>query len=596
MIIENYKQLAFFLCFLFAYNAQNLQSLPGGSIVFSEIRGVRVEALAAGDVVTSYNQNDGSFSNVTVQQNSKFDADSIVEIKTSKGSILSAPAQLFYDDAKQDFVRADAITDQSVLFSRSLGKISCLGTIQHVIKTTCYELVLEWPHLFFATDLELLMHNYAQLLSTALEVAPKVIAEIRATFPVVAPSLQRLFDIGRMVSVVELVREQYIKKAGKPLEVVKATSLPSLEIMEERLLRDVGAFQRQYVGRNRTFDPDKYAVLGRPVSSSPPAIIGISPDPRIYHDICCNSVKFGPMFPLGVMLPTGDVLCVLYVMTFSHWEPMQPVFEWRKFGDQILKRSDPYVKTFVEFEDKTVLGQLKDFIKTWPLAVTKSLSRQAEHTSFEAMLICAEYGNFERAVYGRMFGVHALYQMSQKSIPPSLVLQAIKNAKCVATKDPARIIISDQPLDVAVVVEKSTGKVINAGKAKDATAMNEMPPEDDPDDDKEDNDDEDDNDAAYNSPEGAATRKNFEAQTENGLRRSLASVKKNRIEHIEKLAEYRKNPYVHDNKNLLKNASTSALKKQVYKTRVHELKTQIRRHKWQSFIIKSILKKRGFKS
>lgn len=579
-------------CFLSCY-ALSIQGLPGNCKILCSKRSIPIEQLAAGNAVTSYDSEIDTFPSVTIQQVSKLDVDSIIEIKTASGSILSASTQLFYDATCNDFVPASSLNNQSILISRNLTKISCTGIVQHDIKTTCYKLALDWPNVFFTSDLEVLVHNADQIIRT---IAQPLLAAARAHLPTMSPSLQRLLAVATLSGIAELIRGPSKPIPGKPLEVIKVVPLPSIETMQNHLTRDVATFQDTIARKGATFNPDNFKIhAGRWSIKDPPDILGVKPDPAIYLDICCNPFRYGPICPLAVMLPTGDVLCTLYIMMFSHWEATQPIFVWRKFGDDVLERSNRHIKIFVEFEDRKQLDLLRDFIKTWPEDVSKNLFQPDSHTGLEAEFIKSQFGNLEKIIYGTRFGIHAIRRMVQLSIPPSRIAQAIKNTTCTQAKDPERVIFLDKPSDTTVVVEKESKKIVNIGKASDTPTMDEMPPEDPEDDEDDDDNDEDDDEKIYNDPKSAVTRKSLETQSNKGLEGSKNSFDKQIEKHRTKLAEYRKNPYSCDNRNLLKNAPTTELEKNIIKERVASLKNQIRFFKWKKSITKSILRRRGFK-
>ena len=411
-------------------------------MVFSNSRAVSIEQLVVGDKVTNYNLKDGSFSSVTVQQISTLAVDSIVEIKTTQGSILSSPNQLFYDDAKQDFVQASALTDQNVLISQNLGKISCIGITQHPLKAVCYKLTLDWPHTFFASDLKVLAHN----------VAPAV---------VLLPGLAEAF-VG--VSIIAYAHIQGTTEIFSDLALGKT-----------QVLRNVDLFAKQY----RKKEPSN-TKLNIPYILQPPSIAGIKPDSSMYNHVRQYPQLYSPFIITAEIDSCGNIIGTIWSIKLDSCDGKTNWFSKQTIGREVFAYSNPVIKVFMQEEDKKQLDQLRDFTKTWPTDITKNLFDPYLHISTEAEWIRIEYGDFEKIIYGIQFGVHALRQMVLKNIPPSHVIQAIKNATCTLAKDSKHVIFCDKQSDTTAVVEKASRKVINVGRAGDMATMNEMPPKEDP--------------------------------------------------------------------------------------------------------------------
>lgn len=527
---------------------QCLQGLPGGTKIFTgtDSKFVLIENIDTGDVVASCNLEEKTPLSVAVLEIYECHLNTMIEIKTAKGSIFSSPDQLFYDDALHDCVSARELTTESILLTRNLLKIRCTEIKQHCIKTACHRLVLEWPHLFFATDLEVLVHN-------ALSSIPTVIG-----------SLKDLLAWGMAIAYVRLTTDQKKIGTSPPVDVdgIQTLNLPNTNLVNtnpvsEQLLYDIAAFEAQYTkvdmyGRQDIFDPDKYFIHGRPVPANPPPIVGVTPDAHMYRNMRCNPLKFGPIFPLGIMTPTGDVVCMLYVMTFDRWIQTKPSFVWRTFGKQLLRRNDPFVKVFVEFEDTKQLTNLRDFIRTLPKGIPTLLFAPDSHTSEETEIIREKYGDLEKTIYEAKFGIHALYRMAQQGIPPSLVVQAIKYGTCMAAKDLTRLLYYDKLLDIAIALEKSSRKIVNVGRVKDIPVLDEQPPDPDDDEDPFKDNDEEDDERIFNDPKNAKTRKMHKVKTVPELLKDKKSFEQLIKDHRVKLTEFLKNPDACDNQNVLK--------------------------------------------
>ena len=74
--------------------------------------------------------------------------------------------------------------------------------------------------------------------------------------------------------------------------------------------------------------------------------------------------------------------------------------------------------------------------------------------------------------------MHAIRRMVEKKIAPSQVLHVVAHGKCIGARHPERIIFYDQPLDLAVVIEKISKKILNVGTySTDIKNLNEATPE-----------------------------------------------------------------------------------------------------------------------
>jgi hypothetical protein len=146
-------------------------------------------------------------------------------------------------------------------------------------------------------------------------------------------------------------------------------------------------------------------------------------------------------------------------------------------GREAFSRQHSFVKIFVQEEGKKQLAELRTFITTWPPAMYGQLFK-SKLGILDEIKRFKPYGFFDRTIHGAVFGMNAIRRMIEKNIAPSQVLHVVAHGKCIGARHPERLIFYDQLLNLAVVTEKISKKVLNIGAYSiDIQNLNEAMPE-----------------------------------------------------------------------------------------------------------------------
>jgi hypothetical protein len=183
----------------------------------------------------------------------------------------------------------------------------------------------------------------------------------------------------------------------------------------------------------------------------------------MYQEMASFPLRYGGLYPLALMNSSGDVTCVIFCTRFSRRvNEVQPLFEFDEVGRGIYPRTHPFVKDFVEAEDKAQLDRLKTAIKKWPSDLIKKLFK-SEITVKERKKLREQYNKLDQIIYGNPFGLESVYHMAEKNLAPSLVLQTIKYGDRGILCNPDYRVYFDAQKDIAALIEKGTKKVIDVG-------------------------------------------------------------------------------------------------------------------------------------
>ena len=435
-------QYFFILCFSFSQFIGNVcSSLPASTKILSDSASILIEELTLGVTVTSFDVADISHPSVVVQEVIEFQSQISVEIKTQKGSIYVAPQQEFYELTQGVFVAAGDLKKHNILVSRNHGNIECRDVALHCLSTPTnfYKLSLSGPDLFFSTDLELLTHNFAPTAS----LIPALIKEFAGVAIIAYVSLQG-----------------------------KTEFFANLELGKNQAFKNIAMFTEPYTRQLPSNNP-----LGVSYVANPPLIAGIKPDQKMYHHMRQYPQLYSPMIVTAEMNRDGDVVCTLLTMHLNSFDGKTNWYAKQVVGREAFSRQHSFIKIFVQEEDKKQSLELRKFITTWPPAMYAQLFKSTLGIAHE-IKIFKPYGCFDRTIHGVVFGMHAIRRMVEKKIAPSQVLHVVAHGKCIGARHPERIIFYDQPLDLAVVIEKISKKILNVGTySTDIKNLNEATPE-----------------------------------------------------------------------------------------------------------------------
>jgi hypothetical protein len=243
-------------------------------------------------------------------------------------------------------------------------------------------------------------------------------------------------------------------------------SLCKLDKLEEKIKNDMNDWCLKYYYGEKNFLPnnlpENYKITS-PKICPDPSFGGVRLDINMYQEMASFPLRYGGLYPLALMNSSGDVTCVIFCTRFSHRvNEVNPRFEFDEIGRDIYPRAHPFVKDFIEAEDKAQLDSLKTAIKKWPSDLIKKLFK-SKITVKEKKKLREQYAKLDQIIYGNPFGIEAVYHMAEKNLAPSLVLQTIKYGGRGILCNPDYFVYFDAPKDIAVLIEKGTKKVIDVG-------------------------------------------------------------------------------------------------------------------------------------
>lgn len=143
-------------CFIFLYPNVILSSFVEGTLIKTPQGLVPVERLKVGDVVTSCDAHN-TLKEVRVLCITKHTTDTRLIICTEQGSVITCEDQFFYTDAHQ-WVPANIINEDYALCSCDFVFFQCGKSIRVCSPTTIYKVIIEFPHMLFISELQVLVH------------------------------------------------------------------------------------------------------------------------------------------------------------------------------------------------------------------------------------------------------------------------------------------------------------------------------------------------------------------------------------------------------------------------------------------------------
>ena len=434
MNIKLARVLGLFLCLVLISQTHLFSGLASGTKILTSTGSVLIEKLKVGSTITGYNPADNSFPEVVVKEILSHPIENIYVIETDRGTICASANQAFYDVVSNDFIETAQLKAGTVFLTKDLKENVCIGVERNDISATVYEITLNEPHLFFSSDACVLTHNYA--------------AAFILTFPWLTRAIVAM--AGFCVGMVCLYNE-------KPTGI-----LSKLDAIEEKVKNDMSDLCSKYYNGKSKFAPENYRETAS-IPYSQPAKGGVSLNPNLCQNLVTYPLRYGQLYPIAFMTNTGSVACIILVPQFTHWgSDGTNYWDMVEFGREIFSRSHPFVKTFVDAEDKMQLDALRVAIQKWPSALITKLFRSTI-TIKEKKGLRAQYVNLNQIIYGIPFGIDAVYHMVEKKLAPSLALQTIKHGTKGILCNPEYTIYFDAKQDIAVLVEIKSKKIVDVG-------------------------------------------------------------------------------------------------------------------------------------
>lgn len=428
-----------------------------------------VEAMSVGQVITGYDLLHEGLVPAEIKGITEYTVEQVVLIRMGKDSICASPDQLFYESTRHDFVAAKDIKPGDLFVTQEHTLCVCSG-IEHInVSMTMYDIELEEPHLFFVSDAHILAHNAMAYFAPA------------AGWFVEALKAFACFCVSRVCLYTD-----------RPTGI-----LSTPQQVEEKINNDTNNFSHNYYF---TYDEKKvghhkygenYRDNFSQPTTQPLTLGGITIDLKTSQERILFPRRYGPLYLVAFMAGSGNVVCSMWVIRFScRGDEGQAIFVTDRLGEETFRRDNPFVAEFVKAEDAKQLDDLRTLVKSWPTEVKTKLFTSNMSIAEEADCVRAQHDFYEKRIYGILFGVHAIYRMAEKRIPPSLVRHAIKHGKVQQAHNPDHVLCSDATTNVAVIVNKHPIKIINIGYCSEAQELN-PPPKDDgkkKDNDKKEND------------------------------------------------------------------------------------------------------------
>ena len=161
-----------------------LASFPHGTKILTPHGLVAVEALNFETPITGYDPKTNTFPDVKIKQFKVSTSCVVMVIRTDRGTIICDPEQLFYEQmsAHRDalsrkkadsniielqvndacFVMAQDLQVGDILINKDFEPCMCLRISAVLQGGPAYGIVLDAPHLFFSSDVQVLTHNFGE--------------------------------------------------------------------------------------------------------------------------------------------------------------------------------------------------------------------------------------------------------------------------------------------------------------------------------------------------------------------------------------------------------------------------------------------------
>lgn len=449
--------LGLFFIFITISHAYVFSGLVSGTKIMTIKNPVPIEDLVVGNKIMGYNRIDDSFPEVTIEKICTEEIKGTYVIATDKGEIYASGDQLFYEITIDDFIKAEQLKVGNILQTKDLKECLCISIEKKNTQTMVYDIILQEPHLFFSSDAQVLTHNPVAFI---------------LTFPWVTQAIVAI--AGFCVGAVCLYNE-------KPTGIIS-----KLDKIEEKIKNDMSDWCSKYYNGKSKLAPENYKERVS-VPYKDPAKGGVSLDVNLCQNLVTYPLRYGSLYPIAFMTNTGSVACIVLAPKFTRWGiDGTNYWELIEFGRNIFPRVHPFVKAFVEAEDKMQLDNLQAAVKKWPSTLITKLFK-SKVTAKEKKSLRIQNSSLDQIIYGITFGLDAIYHMLEKKFAPSLVLQTIQYGGRGILCNPDLMMYFDAKQDIAVLVEKKSKKIINVGHySTDLSSLNEAQSEDSKEKNKED--------------------------------------------------------------------------------------------------------------
>ncbi len=163
------KYISYLLLLFLIVAPHIVASLVEGTLVKTPNGLVPIEKLNVGDDVMSYGPHK-TIKPVKILRITKEIAPSRLIIVTEQGSFVAAKDQFFYSDTYY-WVVATAISDEHALLDVNSQVNQCGNSFIVNEDTTIYKVTIEFPHVLFISDLQIVTHNFLPPIAIGVSLA-----------------------------------------------------------------------------------------------------------------------------------------------------------------------------------------------------------------------------------------------------------------------------------------------------------------------------------------------------------------------------------------------------------------------------------------
>lgn len=149
------RKITFSIIFSLFFQQFLYPAISPATMIKTKTGTVPVYNLKVGDKVVS-NNND---TNVEVKKIEVLLVDSLVKIETDEETFYCSLDQYFFDPSIFGWVSAEDLTTENTLIDFNLNFHKCINVSIIKIDSLVYDISLDFPHLFFITDSQILTHN-----------------------------------------------------------------------------------------------------------------------------------------------------------------------------------------------------------------------------------------------------------------------------------------------------------------------------------------------------------------------------------------------------------------------------------------------------
>ena len=399
-----------------------------------------VENLIIGSKIIGYNAADDSYPEVTVKNIEPEIVESIYIITTDQGIICASGDQLFYEAIRDDYIKTAELKTGDVFKTKDHGNCLCINVENKKIATKIHKITLEEPHLFFSTEAQILTHNFPAV-AIPIWISANMLAGIA----------------GYYLTLLCLYNQ-------KPTGI-----LSNFDQINQKIYRELSQHQERHFNNNKNpfYHPENYKNPA-PQFSTQPSNGGVKLNDSLYKDLVLYPLRYGMFYPIAFMTSTGKVACIIYAPKHLYLDPNGRDRRWEmtEFGRELVSRNHPFVKDFVQAEDKIQLDALRATVKAWSPEIIaqlnasentekKELTARLERlcrSSFSLKTTTTNSGNHhpstpvfrrgerdpksflnftDKIIYGWRFTGHSIRRMVERGISPSAAINAISIGKKV---------------------------------------------------------------------------------------------------------------------------------------------------------------------